>query len=98
MVGADADPSDIGMDVVDPIWDRAAQPRIDEVVNVDELGLALAVPLATVVLEISHQFLAIGIDRDDRLISAEEVDRLIVDVTKLCVAIDVPTAFPRLAC
>src|SRR5262249_39734971 len=36
-------------------------------------------------------------DRDDRLISAEEVDRLVIDVTKLCVAIDVPTAFPRLA-
>lgn len=30
------------------------------------------------------------------MISAEEVDRLVVDVAKLCVAIDVPTAFPRL--
>src|SRR5262249_24619679 len=97
VVGADADPSDIGMDVVDPIRDRAPQPGIDEVVNVDELGLALGVPLATVVLEISDQFLALGVDRDDRLISAEEVDRLVIDVTKLCVAIDVSTAFPRLA-
>src|SRR5262252_2860028 len=85
------------MDVVDPIRDRAAQPGIDEVVNVDELGLALGAPLATVVLEISDQFLALGVDRDDRLISAEEVDRLVIDVTKLCVAIDVSTAFPRLA-
>src|SRR5215475_10728776 len=42
-------------------------------------------PLATVVLEISDHFLALGIDRDDRLISAEEIDRLVVDVTKLCV-------------
>src|SRR5215470_12876835 len=65
--------------------------------NIDEFGLTLGAPLAAVVLEISHQFLALGIDRDDRLISAEEVDRLVVDVTKLCVAIDVPTAFSRLA-
>jgi hypothetical protein len=31
------------------------------------------------------------------LISAKDVDRLVVDVTKPWVAIDVPTAFPRLA-
>ena len=42
-------------------------------------------PLATVVLEISDHFLALGIDRDDRLISAAEIDRLVDDVTKLCV-------------
>src|SRR5262249_61156685 len=94
VVGADA--SDIGMDVVDSIRHRTAQFRIDEVVNVDEFGLALGAPLATVVLEISHQFLALGVDRDDRLISAEEVHRLLVDVTKLCVAVDMPTDFPRL--
>src|SRR5262249_7995769 len=52
VVGADADPSDIGMNVVNSIRDRATQFRIDEVVNVDEFGLALGAPLATVVLEI----------------------------------------------
>src|SRR5262245_39302516 len=55
--------------------------------NIDEFGLTLGAPLAAVVLEISHQFLALGVDRDDRLISAEEVHRLVVDVTKLCVAV-----------
>ena len=65
--------------------------------DIDEFGLTVGAPLAAVVLEISHQFLALGASRDDRLISAEEVDRLVVDVTKLCVAIDVPTAFSRLA-
>jgi hypothetical protein len=54
MVRADADPSDIGVDVIDPVRDRAAQLWINEVVNIDELGLALAAPLAAVVLEITH--------------------------------------------
>src|SRR5262249_17584618 len=84
------------MEVVDPIRDCAAQLWIDEVVNLDELGLTLGAPLATVVLEITHEFLALSVDRDDRLIGAEEVDGLVVDVTKLCVAIDVVAAFPRL--
>ena len=97
MVRADADPSDIGMDIVDPIRDGAAQLGIDEIVNIDELGLALGVPFAAVVLEIPHEFLALSVDRDDRLISAEEVDGLVVDVTKLCVAVDVVAAFSRLA-
>src|SRR5499426_4535384 len=64
---------------------------------VDEFGLTLGAPLATIVLEITDQFLALSVDRDDRLSRAEEVDRLRVDVTKLCVAIDVVTAFPCLA-
>src|SRR5262245_14394697 len=64
---------------------------------VDEFGLTLGPPLATIVLEITDQFLALSVDRDDRLSSAEEVDRLRVDVTKLCVAIDVVAAFPCLA-
>src|SRR5262249_5182715 len=66
-------------------------------VNVDALRLTLGAPLAAVVLEITHEFLALGVDRDDRLIGEQELDGLVVDVTKLCVAIDVVTAFPRLA-
>ena len=81
------------MDVVDPIWDRAAQPRIDEVVNVDELGLALAVPLATVVLEISHQFLLFCVNRDERFVRRQKRHGLRVDVAKLRVAIDLLVAF-----
>ncbi len=97
MVGADADPSDIGVDVVDPVRDCPAQLGIDEVVDIDELRLALGAPLATMVLEITDQFLALGVDRDDRLIGAEEVHRLVVDIPKLRVAIDVVAAFPCLA-
>ena len=86
-----------GVDVVDPIGDRTPQLGIYEIVNVNEFGLTLGAPLATIVLEISHQFLALGVDRDDRLISAEECDGLVVDVTKLCLAIDVVATFSRLA-
>src|SRR5262245_30476844 len=50
VVGADTDPSDIGVDVVDPIWDCPAQLWIDEVMHVDEFGLTLGAPLATIVL------------------------------------------------
>ena len=40
VIGADADPTDIVGDVVDPVRHGAAQPGIDEVVNLDRFGHA----------------------------------------------------------
>src|SRR5262245_66167090 len=64
--------------------------------NITSSGSPLGLHSRPLFLKFSHQFLTLGVDRDHRLISAEEVDRLVVDVAKLCVAIDVLTAFPRL--
>jgi len=97
VIGADADPTDIVGDVVDPVRHGAAQPGIDEVVNLDRFGPAGGTPGPAIVLEIAHQFLLLRIDRDDRLARCQERLGLGVDIAKLRVAIDVVAAFPGLA-
>ena len=62
VIGADAHPTDIVGDVVDPIGHGAAQLGINEVVNVDQFGPALRVPVPAIVLEIAHQFLLFRIN------------------------------------
>src|ERR1700692_2525620 len=57
VIGADADPSDIVVDVIDAVRYGTAQLGIDKIVNVDEFGRALGAPFPAVVLEIAHQFL-----------------------------------------
>ena len=65
--------------------------------DVDEFGRALRAPLATIVLEITHQFLLLGVDRYDRFVRRQQGHGLRVDVAKLRVAIDVIGSFTRLA-
>ena len=93
MIGADTDPSDIVGDVIDAVRHGTAQLGIDEVMNVDQFGLAFGTPFPAVVLEIAHQFLLFRVDRDDRLVRRQERLGLRVDVLKLRVAIDVLAAF-----
>ncbi len=57
VVRADADPSKIVGDIVDAVRHGAGELGIDEVVNVDRLGLALGAPFPAIVLEIAHQLL-----------------------------------------
>jgi len=97
VIGADANPADIVVDVVDAVRYGAAQLGIDEVVHVDRLGPALATPFPAVVLEIADQFLLLGVDRHHWLTRRQELQGLRVDVLELRVAIDVLAAFPRLA-
>jgi len=93
VIGADAHPAQVVGDVVDAIGHCAGKLGIDEVVDIDQLWLALGAPLPTVVLEIAHQFLLFRINRDDRLVRGQEPLGLVVDIVELRVTIDVSTAF-----
>jgi len=62
VIGADADPSDIVGDVEDAVGHGTGELGIDEVVDVDQLGLARRPPFPTVVLEIAYQFLLFRVD------------------------------------
>jgi hypothetical protein len=93
VIGADAHPAQVVGDVVDTIGHCAGKLGIDEVVNIDQIRLALGTPLPTVVLEIAHQFLLFRINRDDGLVRGQEPLGVAVDVAELRVTIDVSATF-----
>ena len=93
VVGSHAHPAGVVMNIVNPVRHGPLQFGINEVMDIDQLRLALGAPLPTVVLEIAHQFLLFRIDRDDRLVRGQEPLGLVVDVVELRVTIDVSTAF-----
>ena len=72
VIGADADPSDIVVDVVDSVRHGAAQFGIDKIMNIDRFRGAFAMPFPAIVLEIAHQFLLFGVNRYHRLIRGQE--------------------------
>jgi len=57
VIRADADPSDIVVDVVDAVRHGAFQLGIDKIMNVDRFRGTFATPFPAIVLEIAHQFL-----------------------------------------
>jgi hypothetical protein len=65
-------------------------------VDIDQLGLALRLPLAPAVLEVPDQLLLLGVDRDDRHTALDAVLGLGVDVLELRVAIRVLRALDGL--
>jgi len=64
VVDAHAHESVAGRDVVDPVRDRLADGVIREVVDVDQLGLALRLPLPPAVFEVPDQLLLLRVDGD----------------------------------
>src|SRR4030081_3915976 len=97
VVRADADPAEIVRDVIDAVRNGAAQLGINEIMNIDQLGPVFWAPFATVILEITHQFLLFRINRNDGFIRSQERLRLRIDVLELGVTVDVPGSFARLA-
>ena len=67
VVDADADPTLVPAQVIDPLGDGLAQLLVREVLGADLLRLAPAMPLPPGIAEIPDQFLLLRIDRDDRL-------------------------------
>lgn len=68
VVGSDTDPSFTGRQIVHAVGRDPAQLRIKEVMHADLLWSACRAPFsAPGVLEITNQFLRLGIHRDDRL-------------------------------
>jgi len=93
VVDTDADEAVVGGEVIHTVRDRLADRVGREVVDVDQLGLALRMPLAPRVLEVADQLLLLGVDGDDRHTALDAALGLGVDVLELRVAIRVLGAF-----
>ncbi len=89
MINADAYPPLIVSQVVDAVRDRLAEVRVLKVVNPHFFGFAFGSPFLPAVLEISDQFLLLGVHRDDRLPAPLERFDLLIDELELSVAIGV---------
>jgi hypothetical protein len=61
VVDADVDVALVELEVVNAVGDRLPELLVLEVVDADELGLALQAPFATCILEIADQLLLLGI-------------------------------------
>jgi hypothetical protein len=84
------------VDVVDPVRVRLAQGRVDEVVDLDPLGVPGGPPLAAVVLVWPDQFLLLGVHADHRLARVAVFGGLVVEIGELHVAIRMLVALDRL--
>jgi hypothetical protein len=91
------DPARVAGHVVDPIGRNPAEPRDHEVIDTDNLWVALRAPLPPGVLEIADQLLLLGVHRDDRLAGLQGSPDLAVDVLELGVAVGVALPLDRLA-
>ncbi len=86
MVQAHAHEAVVGCDIVDAVGDRLADGIGGKVVDIDQLGLALRLPFASHVLEITDQFLLLRVNGDHRNAAVDAVLGLGVDVLELRVA------------
>jgi hypothetical protein len=97
VIDAHADPASVGRLVVDAVGDRLAQILVDEVVDVDSLGLARRLPLLSTVAEPADQFLLLGVHGDHGLhLLLVGLDPL-VNVLELGIPVRVVASFDRLA-
>ena len=97
VVNADAHPPVVGDKVIDAVRDDLAKFGVNEVMDIDVLGLSRGSPLPTGILEPAHQLLLLGVDRDHRLLAPLRQHHSLVDVLELCIAVRMLLAFERLA-
>src|SRR6266850_686864 len=97
MVAADADPRLVACHVVDPIRDGLAGRVVGEVVHQRLLGRGPRLPLPAAILEFADEFLLLGVDRNYRLLPAQERGRGRVDVLELLVAVGLRRPLAALA-
>ena len=82
-----ADPAFVRADVVDAVGIGAAQLRVDEIVDLYLLGVTFGLPFTPAILEQTHQFLLLRVDRDHGLARRKRGRDGRVDVLELLVAI-----------
>ena len=97
MIHADAHPSRVVGDIVDPIRRGTAQLGNHEVVHANFLGIPLRPPFPPIILEITHQLLLLGVHGNHRLAPLQVIANFLVDVLELLVAVGVAGPFQRFA-
>lgn len=96
VIEADAGPSFVGGDIVDPVRNRLAVGWDHEVVHAHFIGLALGSQLTADVPEVANQLLFLGIDRDRRLAGPSEAGDTCIDMLELGIAIGMLAALAGL--
>src|SRR5512136_115291 len=79
MIGPDTHPSGIQGGIVHPIRVDLAQLAINEIMGPHRLRLPAWLPFPPFILEVAHQLLLLGVDRDHRLTALLIVHDLPID-------------------
>ena len=93
MVDADADPAEVGGQIVNAIRYRAAKLLDQEVIYPDFFAVALRAPLPPGILEVANKLFLLCIHRYDRLLLDQSAADTRVDVNELRITIRVAGAF-----
>ena len=96
VVGAHADPTGVGGQVVDAVGVGLAQGGVDEVVDLDRFGLSRGAPFRAGVLVLADQFLLLGVHADHRVARGQVLAGLLVEVGELGVPVGVLPALEGL--
>ena len=96
MVGPDRYPAGVVQNVVDAIRDRLAEVLVWEVVDIDPFGLPGGLVLPATVLEVSDQFLLLGVNGDHRLAISRMLGDLPRQVAELGIAVLMLTTLSHL--
>src|SRR6516165_1937750 len=97
VVNAHADPALVVRYIVDPVRNSLPEGLVHEVVDAYLVGLPLWHPFAASVLEVTHQLLLLGIDRDYRLAALLETLDHRANVFELRIAVRMRIPFLCLA-
>jgi hypothetical protein len=97
MVDTDSHPGLVQTKVIDTVGDRLALGRIKTVVDANRLEQATRTPLPSGVLELPHEFLLLGVQRDSRLPTFKLLCHPVVDEPELRVAVWMLSPFHLLA-
>src|SRR3954466_11158111 len=87
VVGAHADPAGVGGQVVDAVRVGLAQGGVDEVVDLDLLGLPGRAPLGPAVAVRADQLLLLGVHADHRITAGQVRLGVVVEVAELGVPV-----------
>ena len=80
-------PPQVEFRIVDTTGNRLGDFRVGEIMHIDLDRLAFRLPFLPGFPVVSHQFLLLRVDRDDRPASAQEQLALALNVAKLSIAI-----------
>src|ERR1017187_872918 len=93
MIDSHADPSGVACQIIYSVRRRAPQFRYHEIVHPNLFRIPLWSPLPSSVLELSQQFLLLGVNRYHRLAEGDVAPNFVINVLELSIAVRVGVSF-----
>lgn len=87
VVDADAHPASVALKFICAVRDSLALFGNEELMDPYRFRVSLRSPLLAGILEVSHEFLLLVVDRNGRMFFLLELSNLLMDVTELSVSI-----------